>query len=168
MIGYLLAIPVLLLAMMLQTAVVSRLPLVFGTADLLLLVLAAWALQQRVPTWWYWALVTIGLTAYISAMPLTAIVATYLGVVIIARFILSRVWRSPLLSMLTVVFIGTMIYHGLTYFIRQFNGVPLDLMESLNLVVLPSLLLNMLIALPVYAVMKDLADRIYPPDEMDV
>lgn len=168
MIGYFVAIPVLLLNMILQTAIISRLPLVFGTADLVLVSLAAWSLQQRTDTAWFWALVAIGLTAFVSAMPLTAIVGTYLGVAIIARLILSRVWRSPLLSMLTVVFLGTLIYHGLTYFIRQFNGVPLDFTQSLNLVILPSLLLNMVIALPVYAVIKDLADRIYPPDEMDI
>ena len=43
---YLLALPVFAFLLMLQTAVISRLQLLHGAADIILLVVAAWALQR--------------------------------------------------------------------------------------------------------------------------
>ena len=51
--GALAAFPVLIITLMLQLAIISRLPLLHGTADLMLLVLVAWALQERVRTAWF-------------------------------------------------------------------------------------------------------------------
>lgn len=56
----LVAIPIIILTVILQSAIVSRLPLLDGSADLSLVVLAAWALQDGVETAWHWAL-AIGL-----------------------------------------------------------------------------------------------------------
>ena len=55
MLPMLFAFPILSLAIMLQTAIVSRINLLAGGADLMLLILAAWALQERVATAWHWA-----------------------------------------------------------------------------------------------------------------
>ena len=52
----LLAIPIFVFLGIFQTSVVSRLPLLHGTADLVLLVVIAWSLQERVRTAWQWAL----------------------------------------------------------------------------------------------------------------
>lgn len=55
MIGVILAVPVFLFVLMLQTTVMSTLPLLNGTADLVLLVLLAWSVQERVRSSVEWA-----------------------------------------------------------------------------------------------------------------
>jgi len=51
----LIAFPLLVLAIILQSSVISQIKLISGYADLMLIVLAAWALQDRVTSAWHWA-----------------------------------------------------------------------------------------------------------------
>ena len=60
------AIPVLGLVMMLQISIASRIMLLSGNVDLLLLVVAAWGLQERVKAAWIWGLLA-GLLAWFRA-----------------------------------------------------------------------------------------------------
>ena len=51
----LVAVPVILLTAVLQFAVISRIYLFSGIADLPVVMLAAWALQEDVDSSWHWA-----------------------------------------------------------------------------------------------------------------
>ena len=54
----LVAVPVILLTVILQSAVISRVYLLSGIADLPMVMLAAWALQEEVDSAWHWAAAT--------------------------------------------------------------------------------------------------------------
>ena len=54
----LIAAPVIVLVVILQSAVISRITLLSGYADLALVMLAAWALQEDVESAWHWAVAT--------------------------------------------------------------------------------------------------------------
>jgi hypothetical protein len=69
--------------------------------------------------------------------------------------------------MLVAVFMGTIIVHGLSYLALRFTGNPIPLLSALNLITLPSLLLNLLVAIPAYALIGDLAEWLYP-EELEV
>ena len=62
----LVAVPVILLTVILQSAVISRVYLLSGSADLPLVMLAAWALQDGVDSAWHWAIATGLLVGFIS------------------------------------------------------------------------------------------------------
>ena len=158
------AIPVLVLALMLQTAVISRINLLYGSADLVLVILAAWALQESVTTSWQWALVGGVLGAFVSGLPWFVPLAGYLLIVGMARLLQRRVWQAPLLAMFMVCFTGTLMLHMLSIFSLRILGDPLPVGESFNLITLPSILLNLLLAIPVYAGMRDLAGWLYPAE----
>ncbi len=160
----LLAIPVLLLALMLQTIVVSSLPLLSGYADLMLLVLVAWSLRSRGTAPWIWAAIAGFMVGFVSAAPLVVPIVGYLLVTLIARLFRRRVWQTPVFSMFVVTFLGSLITQGLTMIALLFSGTSLPLLDSLNLVVMPGTLLNLLLALPVYAVITDLAQSVYPEE----
>jgi rod shape-determining protein MreD len=164
LIPYLLALPILILVLILQTVIVSTLPLLSGYADLILLVLVAWSLQERARSAWVWAIVGGTLVSVVSAAPMGASLAGYLIVTVIARLLVRRVWQTPVLSMFLMTFLGSLITQGLSMVALIFNGAPLPLMDSLNLVVLPSTLLNLLLALPVYAIVSDMAQWVYPEE----
>jgi Na+/phosphate symporter len=71
-------------------------------------------------------------------------------------------WQAPLLAMFAVTFAGTVILHFLTYSILSILGSPLPVAESLMLITVPSLLLNLLLAIAIYPLIRDLAGWVYP------
>ncbi len=149
---------------MIQLAIVSRLPLLHGTADIVLLAIIAWALQEKVKTAWIWSVIAGLMVSMVSGLPYYIPLIAYLTATAVARMIQRRVWQVPLLSLFVTIVVGTLFYHGLTILILIFTGTPLPLQDSLTLITLPSLLLNILLALPIYTLIKDLANWFYPVD----
>ena len=149
-------------------SIVSRLPLLHGTADLMLLVLTAWALQERVSNAWFWTLFGGLLISYVSAMPLLTPLIGYLLVTGLVRLLQKRVWQTPILAMFVATFAGTLIMHGLTIIVLRVTGRSFDWQEALNLITLPSVLLNMLLALPVHAIVVDLAQWAFPVKHFEI
>jgi len=158
----LLAFPLFLLAMMLQTAIISRVTLLNGCADLILVILAGWALQERVKTAWQWALVGGALFSFISRVPWFVPLVGYLATVALARLFQRHFWQAPLLAMFAVCFFGTLAMHFLSFFSLRLIGNPLPIAASFNLIILPSVLLNLLLAIPIFFGMRDLANWLYP------
>ncbi len=161
----LVAFPLLGLAVILQSSVVSRVQLLSGYADLPLIMLAAWALQERVRSSWHWALLGCAILAFVSSMPWPVLVIGYLGVVFVAQALQRRVWQAPLLAMFSVTFIGTIYMHLLSFTVLRVLGTPFSFSDVVGLITLPSLLLNMLFSIPVYTFMRDLARWVYPEEE---
>lgn len=162
----LVAIPVLALALMLQTAVISRISLLSGSADLMLLVLIAWALQESVESTWQWAVLAGLLVGFVSALPPVVPIIGYLLAVVFARFVIRQIWQSPILALFSVTFFSTLVYHLVTYLVLSIVGTPLPLGDVLALIVLPSVFLNFLLAIPVHSLIRDLALWLYPVEEM--
>jgi hypothetical protein len=163
----LVAVPVILLTVILQSAVISRVYLLSGIADLPLVMLAAWALQDGVDSAWHWAIATGLLIGFISGISWVVPVAGYIAVVVMAYLFQQRVWQAPLLAMFSITFLGTILVSLLSIAVLRFSGVELPINDVLGLVMLPGVLLNMLLAIPVYAVMRDLARWVYPAPEVE-
>ncbi len=161
------AFPLLGLAVILQSAFVSQVKLISGYADLPLLMLAAWALQDRVKSAWHWAVVTCVMVGFVSSMPWLVVAAGYLGVIFMAQTLQRRVWQAPLLAMFSVIFMGTLFIHLLSFAVLRILGTPFAFDDVIGLITLPSLLLNMLFSVPVYALMRDLAHWVYPLEEYE-
>lgn len=163
----LLALPLFIVLGIFQSAVVSRLPLLHGTADLILLVVIAWALQERVRSAWQWALIAGLVIGYLSALSLIIPLIGYLLVTGMALLLRQRVWQVPILAMLVVTFIGTLLINIMTAIYLNIIGTPLPILDTLNLIILPSTILNLIIAIPVYALVKDFSEWVYP-EEIDL
>lgn len=161
----LIVIPLLALAFMLQTAVVSRITLLSGVADLVLLILVTWALQSQVQSSWHWAILAGLLATFVSGLPPLTLMLGYLLSVVFARYLLRQIWQTPILALFSVTFFSTLIVHLITYLALFFQGASLPLGDVLALITLPSLFLNLLLALPVHSLIRDLALWVYPLDE---
>jgi len=158
----LLALPVFGLALMAQSAILSRLTLLSGCADLLLLLVAAWAIQERVRTAWQWAIVAGLFAGYVSALPWFTPLAAYLLTAALGRFLTRRLWQAPLLTMFVVTLAGTFLSQALALLTLQVAGRALLWGEAFNRILLPSALLNLMLAIPVYIFTRDLASLLYP------
>ena len=163
----LIAIPVLFIAVILQSAVISRVYLLSGVADLPLVMLAAWALQENVDSSWHWAVALGALVGFVSAVPWYVPVMSYLFVVALAQMLQRRVWQAPLLAMFSVTFLGTVFLNILTFLVLRIAGIDMQIEDVLGRLVLPSVLMNMLLAIPVYAIMRDLSRWVYPTPEVE-
>lgn len=160
----LLSIPILTGLLMLQMAVFNQMPLLNGAPDLVLLVLLAWALQKRVQNAWVWTAVGGLLVTYASALPVGTALVGYTLCVGLAQALRQRVWQAPILAMLITTFLGTLIFHAVTYLALLVTGTVLPLALSFYRVTMPSILLNLLIAIPIFAVFGDLARLVYPEE----
>jgi rod shape-determining protein MreD len=161
----LIVIPVLALAFMLQMAVVSRITLLSGTADLILLILVTWALQEQVRSAWHWAVLAGLIAAFVSGLPPLTLMVAYLLSVGLARYVLRQIWQTPILALFSVTFFSTLILHLVTLAALFFQGTSLSIGDVLALITLPSLFLNLLLALPIHSLIRDLALWVYPLDD---
>ena len=156
------SIPIMIILVILQTGIINRIPLLNGTPDLILLVLVGWSLQEKVTNAWLLALVGGVLVSLVSATPFFAPLVGYLTVTTLGRLLQKRIWQTPILAMFVLTFVGTFVYQGILFTALVVNGVPIGWREGLNLVTLPSVLLNMALALPVHSIIVDLARWVYP------
>jgi hypothetical protein len=161
----LIALPLLVLAVVVQSAVISHITLLSGYGDLVLVLLAAWGLQSQVDSGWQWAALASLLVSFVTRLPWAVVVLSYFMVVFLARALRRRVWQAPLLAMFSVTFLGTLFMHFLSYVALSFTGSALSPADVLGVLTLPSLLLNLLFAMPVYAFMRDLSRWVYPGEE---
>jgi hypothetical protein len=157
-----LAIPILGLMVILQSAIFSQVHLLYGTLDLVLLVLVAWSVQERVTTAWHWALIAGLLASFATAVPAVAIIPAYVLATGIALFMRRIFWQRPLLAMVTAIFLGTLATHAISVTALAILGTPLPLLEAFYMITIPSALLNLLLAIPVYALIGDLSRWLYP------
>ncbi len=160
----LIAIPILTSLMMLQSSIVSRIPLLRGTPDLLLLAIIAWALQKRVQSAWQWCIIASILFTLVSALPLGAALLGYVLATGIALILRRQVWQIPILALFVAVLLGSFASQAVSLAALRLVGDPLPIIQSFNLVLLPSALLNLLIAIPLYALLGDLASWLYPEE----
>lgn len=147
---------------MVQLAIVGQLPLLHGTADIMLLAVVAWGLHERTKNSWVWALVAGVYVSFISAVPFMVPLVIYLLVNGMARLFQHRFWQTPILAMFFITFVGTLVQHFLTISVLRLSGTIIPIGSAISVVTLPSALLNLVLALPVYALITDLANAVYP------
>ena len=157
----LIALPLLSLVLVIQMAIASRIPLLSGYGDLMLVTLVAWSLQERVQTAWLWAIIGGLLVGWTSGVLWVIPLISYLLVVAFARALVRRIWQTPLLGMFVVVFAGTLIVHVLTIMTLRLTGSSITLEDALSAVTLPSLFINLALALFSFPVMRDLSVWVY-------
>ncbi|GAB4493935.1 MAG: hypothetical protein Fur0016_27270 [Anaerolineales bacterium] len=162
----LVAFPVLGLAFILQMAIFSRMTLLSGVVDLVLLVIVAWSLQEQVESSWHWAGLAGLLAGFASGLPSYIPLLGYLLAVGMARLLLRQIWQAPILALFSVTFFATIVMHLVTFVGLFLNGTLLPIGDVLALITLPGVFLNLLFVLPVHAVIRDLALWVYPVEEV--
>ncbi len=161
---YLIGVLLFAILAIIQSTVVSAMPLLKGTADLLLLFIIAWALQDRVTTAWQWCFLGGVLASLYSGLPLGVFIIGYLISVAITRLLKRRIWKAPFLAMLAATFVSTIIVQSISMASRLILGVNIPIIEALNIILLPSLLLNLVLAIPIFSIMHDMAGWLYPEE----
>lgn len=164
MIATLIAIPILGSLVIIQSAILSRFTLLQGSADLVMVAVIAWALQKRTNNAWQWGIIGGLSVGIVSGLPFWVSIVSYLMVIPIALLLRQRVWQVPLLAMFVATFLGTLLVHSLSLIVLRIAGTSLPIQQTLNLVTLPSIVLNLVLAIPIYYLLTDLAGWLYPSE----
>jgi hypothetical protein len=64
--------------------------------------------------------------------------------------------------MIAATVLATLITQAITVAALVINNTPIPLIEAFYMITIPSALLNLLLAVPVYALISDLANWLYP------
>jgi hypothetical protein len=160
--GVAIAFPTILILMILQTTFAKQITLLNGSADLILVWLAAWGIQRQVKNIWLWVAFASLIVMLVSAIPWYVPLISYFSVALCARVITRNLWQAPLLGMFLTTIIGSLIMYMLSFIILKFTGSIIDFQQSLIQVIIPSVLLNLIISLPLYLLAKDTAKWVYP------
>ena len=149
---------------MIQLSIVSRINLLSGSADLVMVILVVWFLQERAIGTWFWALVAGLMVGFVSSVPWYIPMVTYFLLLLGGRILQRRVWQAPLLATFLLTILGTLIMQLLTIGFLFIQGSSITLRDVISLVLLPSSLLNLLLVIPVYYLTRDLADWMHPSE----
>jgi cell shape-determining protein MreD len=161
-VAFIIAIPVIIISAIFQMVIFSRVNLLSGSADIMLVVLVAWSLQDKKFSAWAWAIMAGLLISYISALPMAVPLISYFATVGLAKILQRRVWQSPILTLFVLIFLATLFQHIISIGALQLSGIEVSISEGLSRVTLPSLFLNLLLGLPVYIIMRDLYLMVSP------
>lgn len=161
------SVPILLLLLVLQTTVANEITLINGVADLILVWLAAWGLTSKDGSGYLLAFFAGGLASYVSALPWYVFPLAYLSVIFLARFVFNQLWQSPLLSMFAITLVASILLYFFTLIGLRINGTEYSWQVSLTNVIIPSVFLNLLLAMPMFAIVKDLSGWIFRSEAVE-
>lgn len=165
--AFFISIPVLYFATLLQMVVISHLPLIRGSADLVMLVLAAWGINDIERNYLGWGLVGGMMMSFVTKVPWPAVILSYFLVAVIAHLLHGRIWQSPIMAMILMALLGTLITQFSAILALSLIEIPLEIGECFSSVILPSIILNLLFSIAVYIVIKDVARWVYPVADYD-
>lgn len=158
--GYLIAIPLLGILAAFQSSIMPALRLQSGQADLILLVVLAWAVHARYEESLWWALVGGIMHDLLSIVPLGASAFGLLIMVFIIDTIRRALYQVNWLLWLVLVVLGTLLSEFIIIVVLAVSGYPSNVGVLLRSFVLPTLALHIVLALPVYALVRFLQARL--------
>jgi cell shape-determining protein MreD len=167
MFAYLISIPAMLILSVLQSTAISRIILIHGSADIVLLAVAAWAVKEKGYNAFLWALIGGLFIALTTAMPFYIPVASYLFVALLAHLLFSRIWQSPIMMLILIMVAGTLFQHTSSILYLQTTGMAIRFSEAFQDITLPSLLLNFFFLFPIYVLMTDLRHWVLPEEDYE-
>ena len=133
--------------------------------DVVLVAVIAWALNNRVKTGWLWGIMAGVAVGFVSALPFVAVLACYIAITGFARYLQRRVWQAPLLAMFMTTLLGTLMMAGIAILNLSFDSGGFSLQMAFSQIVLPTVLMNLMISLPIHFIFIDFADWVYPLEE---
>lgn len=148
--GAYLSLPVLALAVILQTTVVPQVRLWDGGPDLIFLCVLAWSIHAPLEEGVVWALVGGILQDLMSVAPLGmssfGLVLLVFGVYGLAR----QVQGIGILLLFGLALAGSFFQQTLNWLWFVIWGFQVDLLEDFNYVIIPTIIYNTALILPVY------------------
>jgi rod shape-determining protein MreD len=152
---WIIAVPLLMVAALLQSALLARIQIFGGSLGLVLLMVLSWSIL-RPEEGLIWAALGGAFCDLLSGGPLGGTAIGFILAALAAGQIQGRLWgRHPLIIM-SIALLGTGISHLVTLALLEILGRPVDVGYALAFVTLPTAFFNTLFVLPIYALFSRL------------
>lgn len=161
--SYVVGIPLLALLAILQSSVFTYIHLLDGHFDLVLLSVIGWGLSGRSEEAMIWGMIGGLFLDLLSGLPLGSHTIPLILIAFLVSLLEGRFWEAHFLTPIGVVFLGSLVFHGLGLAVLTFVGREWDPLIAITRVILPSTFLNLLLAIPTAQIMEGLRTRLYPP-----
>ncbi|MCW5875855.1 MAG: hypothetical protein KIS85_03130 [Anaerolineales bacterium] len=152
-------------ATLLQVTLATRVTLLQGAPDLVLLVLVAWLLLPGNRPDWRWGLPAGLMVGYASALPDWVLLAGYAAGAGVCQLLSQRIWQVKLFTLLSGILLATLAVHLVTMLYLLLAAQPLNMVEAFNLITIPTMLLNLIFVLPLHAIMNEVSKLVQPIEE---
>ncbi len=162
--AYIIGIPLLAGLAILQTTIFADIHFFDGRPDIVLLAVLGWVLAGGDRQGMVWGLIGGLLLDAFSGLPLGASAISLVIIAYLVSLYADRVWEVNLLMPLGIAAGSSLLYHSLSLIWLFFLGRTIDLPFSFTRVILPTMILNMILILPVYQLLFDLHRRFFPPE----
>lgn len=162
--GIYLGIPILALAVVLQTTFIPQIRIFSGEPDLAFLIVLAWSVHSRLEQNVTWAFFGGIMQDLMSAAPLGTSIPGLLIVVFAMDYLKRQLYGVSLPLIILMVLIGTVIAELTFIVIITLSGFRVQLVETLTYVVLPTMGYNLLFFGPIYGFVR-LIQRWFSRDE---
>ncbi len=148
--GHYLSLPLLFLAVVIQTTFIPQIRVFGGQPDLLLLFVLSWSVHERLEVNVTWAFVAGIAADLMSAAPTGVSVIGLLCIVFLIDQLKGQLFNISLPVLVLLTAFSTLIQQTLFLMLMSINGANVRLVEQVFYVMLPSMVYNILVILPVY------------------
>jgi rod shape-determining protein MreD len=155
-------IPFLALLAIFQATAAPQIRIANGSLNLLLLCVMSWEQIEARGEGYVWAFIGGVVLDLIGGGPFGASILALLAATFVASQLGGGLFRDRLLLPLVTAVAGTFAYNGVYLILLRIFGIPVNLVDALVQVVLPSALLNLLASPIVARLMLALHRRVKP------
>lgn len=158
-----LALPVLLLAAVLQATIFAHIRVLGGGFDVMLIVVVAWSLVQRDSDGPAWAFIGGLFADALSGGPPGAMTLALTTVTLAIALTEGRFYKSNWPVALIASVLSTLVYQLIYLVVLLISGRSINVIDALAVTTFPSAILNLLLMLPTYQTAKWLSAVVSPP-----
>ncbi|MDX9849584.1 MAG: hypothetical protein RBT01_03680 [Anaerolineaceae bacterium] len=153
-----------LIIAMLQLGIFSYIQILAGKVDLLMLGAIAWVIQKQTGMLdiVIYSGITIFFISLISAEPIGIILGLYSIIAFVVFWSKNNIQQLPIVSMLIFSAIFTFLHLAIFGFYLQLSGLPMTAKEVFQSVILPSMIINLIVAVPMFLLVNELQRWVYP------
>lgn len=158
-----LALVILATAVVLQGTLLSRLRILGISPNLLLVIVVSWSLAHGVRDGLLWAFIGGLGVDLVSGLPLGTSPLALMPCCSLAGIGRHSIYAQSVFWPMLLVALATPLHGWIVLLIQQFLGMPVDWLNSTVHVILPELILNVLLTIPVYTGLRWIAAQIGVP-----
>lgn len=145
-----------------QSAIISYLPFLDGTPNPILLAVVSWSLVGHSREAMIWGLFGGIFLDMLSGLPVGSTSIALVLIAYLTSLLEGGIWESHFFTPLVVMLFSSLIFFGFTLLTLFLSGRSLDLTSSLTRILLPSLFLNLILAIPSFHLAEWISNLIYP------
>jgi len=159
-----LSFPILALAAAAQSTFMPQVRVLNGQPDLVFLIVLAWAIHATPVQAVIWAFVGGIMQDLLSVAPLGTSTLGMILMIALLEGLRSQLARIGLITYIGLVLVGGFVIKIVLLIVLIFNGFSIQPVSTFTDNILPSVAYNLVVMLPIYAIVRFVQRRVAPPE----